>query len=618
MKSIKTLAYMGAIALLSVGLMSCHKDEPENNFTDANGNYKGETVKTQFMINIAQNVSSTKRFMQGNDIQADVNNGIGAFQGMKNITLVPYAGAYDYRIGKNIELDDITTTIGIGSGQLNAANSIYYTDISIPLGTQKFLFYATSAILADNDVTRHQYGAVAVNGLYQESNEKDGITFDLVKIYPTATTPSQATALAEYLTAIANAADVAEGGKSWSNCGNSAIEDLYIHFIDMKAGSSSSILSLVTDLYNTLDLFHSTQVPSTSGKKNIVDDAVLAVMDSIKTKASVTYNADTKKYVLKLSSDDDFDNYPANINLPDGVAQVKWDDNNNEFNVINDPNSIAIGGLETTSLNNFVYPASLQYFIQSGIETSTKTHADLYNGENDWATILDAYKNGGEVKSATRSVAIHDDIQYGVGQLRTNVKLGTTTFYDYLDDELTITEDASNANLTWTALLIGGQQSVGYDFTVESYKGESGVYTIYDNKMPVDNGVLLKQTTSPTNYTLVFSTEDGAEEIVHIALELVNNAETFYGYDGQIIPKGSKFYLVGELDATTATLPQEGYREENNIFYKDYVTTVNLTINNQALKKAYNTIPDLRSEKLELGFSVDLEWQAGLSFDVTL
>lgn len=48
----------------------------------------------------------------------------------------------------------------------------------------------------------------------------------------------------------------------------------------------------------------------------------------------------------------------------------------------------------------------------------------------------------------------------------------------------------------------------------------------------------------------------------------------------------------------------------------DYKTTLNLTI--KSLANAYNTIPDLRSTKLQLGLSVDLEWQAGIQFDVNI
>ena len=49
---------------------------------------------------------------------------------------------------------------------------------------------------------------------------------------------------------------------------------------------------------------------------------------------------------------------------------------------------------------------------------------------------------------------------------------------------------------------------------------------------------------------------------------------------------------------------------------QDYKTVANFTIN--SLKKAYVTIPDMRSVKLELGVSVDLDWIAGFNFNVDI
>ena len=40
------------------------------------------------------------------------------------------------------------------------------------------------------------------------------------------------------------------------------------------------------------------------------------------------------------------------------------------------------------------------------------------------------------------------------------------------------------------------------------------------------------------------------------------------------------------------------------------------TIN--TLKNAYVTLPDLRASLLQLGLSVDLTWQSGMTFDVPL
>lgn len=114
-------------------------------------------------------------------------------------------------------------------------------------------------------------------------------------------------------------------------------------------------------------------------------------------------------------------------------------------------------------------------------------------------------------------------------------------------------------------------------------------------------------TAKVVNRTLVLETAGAQNEKVNFALEFVNNSpNAFQGTDG-IVPVGGKFYLVGQLSATT---------DHQKVFEQDHNTIATVTIN--SLKNAYNCVPDLRAPKLELGLSVDLEWQTGLKQDVTI
>ena len=101
---------------------------------------------------------------------------------------------------------------------------------------------------------------------------------------------------------------------------------------------------------------------------------------------------------------------------------------------------------------------------------------------------------------------------------------------------------------------------------------------------------------------------------------MVNDGGDFYGKDNQLIPTGGKFYLAAQLDPK-ANSGVTGYNEEidaqNRVFCQDVETIVNFTVGANSLKKAYNTIPDLRSPQMELGLSVDLTWKTGLTFNVT-
>ena len=168
-----------------------------------------------------------------------------------------------------------------------------------------------------------------------------------------------------------------------------------------------------------------------------------------------------------------------------------------------------------------------------------------------------------------------------------------------------ITVDADGFPVT--GVLIGGQPTtVGWDFLAENTDGFTN--TVYDNAvtMHAKNGA-----TDGENYTLVLdnSAAPAASKTVQIAIELENNTgAAFYGIDGKI-PDGGRFYLIASLN------PAAGAGQPA-VFLKDHVTTANLTI--QSLQNAYVTIPDLRVVEMQLGLSVELTWQAGLVFDVTI
>jgi hypothetical protein len=131
-------------------------------------------------------------------------------------------------------------------------------------------------------------------------------------------------------------------------------------------------------------------------------------------------------------------------------------------------------------------------------------------------------------------------------------------------------------------------------------------YTVYDNV--IDPAIVAKKDGD--NYSDFVSTlvlENGTENVM-VAVEMLNDKADFYGANNQLIPLNSKFYVVAELDATKAT------QTDGHVFKQDYTTTARLTLKD--LTTAYNTIPDLRTPELELGFSVNLDWQTGHTYDI--
>ena len=215
---------------------------------------------------------------------------------------------------------------------------------------------------------------------------------------------------------------------------------------------------------------------------------------------------------------------------------------------------------------------------------------------------------------------MRQNINYGVANLATTVKCGAASLEDNttLDvtdpSEFTGTVAVPTEGFPVSGLLIGGQPTkVGFNFQPAS--GDAFDQTIYDKNL---TGIVAKNgAASAVNYTIVLPNDKGRgvaeQEKVNVAIELTNNSGVaFRGADG-IIPAGGKFYLVGQLNPDAKTI--EGVTKPA-VFMSDYKTTLNLTIT--SLKNAYNTIPDLRSTKLQLGLSVDLEWQTGIQFDVNI
>ena len=54
------------------------------------------------------------------------------------------------------------------------------------------------------------------------------------------------------------------------------------------------------------------------------------------------------------------------------------------------------------------------------------------------------------------------------------------------------------------------------------------------------------------------------------------------------------------------------------MFIQDYKTKAIFTLSQDALQEAYSTIPDLTTTQTVFGLSVDLKWEAGLTFNVEI
>lgn len=583
----KNFAY-GAAALLfgAVGMASCSSDEE----LGASGNpNEGENVKTQFAIS----VPGALKTRMGKDIVQSSNN----FRGMMNIRLVPF----DLKTtpsGKSSPLQGTETMHynAIALGDINSSdlksnsNAKLYTDVDIPVGTDAFLFYAEALESSDN--------SDATNGALVPSFESTGLpvgaaisslSFSLKEILGAndGLAADAQNTLSGILTGLANVT----GDKNWADA-TGDLKSYHDDFIKLEAGSANNILLAVQDLYNAMQ------------STKVTDEANLKTAISNKIKENFDVKGDAEPYTLSYNGtiNGNVKTYPSSFGLPDGAVQVKWNDSGNKFEYITnvDYDATSSNTFNVASLDKYVFPSSLYYWLNTNIKTSNASQSSLYDGTNTWDAILDSYTNGYEVTATTQSIALENKINYAVGRLDVYAKFASGEIMDNGEPVKAVTIPADG--FTLTGVLVGGQKAVMWNFNTNSAAAE---YTVYDSKVPASTGV--SRTDGLKNRTLLLETEKNEGEKVNFALEFENNGtEAFVGADG-IIPVGGKFYLVGQLVSTAAN---------QKVFEKDHITKANVTIS--SLKNAYNCIPDLRSPKLELGLSVDLEWQEGISYDVVI
>ena len=455
-------------------------------------------------------------------------------------------------------------------GLLNGSNSVLYGDVQLQIGTRTFLFYGKAIgddpnddLTAKNADYFFKYGHLNTTGLDVASGgNTSGFTFSPKEITTANKSDEKRTAICTYLNSIANAKVAGEGGEVWASSENVGYKNLYNNFTGMKAGSSTNLQVAVRDLYFAL--------------KENPNPLPQAICTAIKNDTYVTINETDKTVTFKAN----IAGYPdVSDNLPEGAAVLNHA--TGEFKYVENSDNYA--GMNVTAITQYAYPASLYYWGKSGILTSEESQKSLFTAGKTWEEIANAnnYINGNAISSKTRSVVLTEPVNYAVGRLDISVvpQLGATIY-----DKTGFGVDLRNVKLT--GILIGGQKNVDWQFEPKSGKE----YTLYDN--------IQKSTTA---------------DKVNVALEFINNDKDFVGKDG-IVAKGTKFYLVGSLDVSEVSNDEKN-KTGGKVFKQDYITKAQFAIS--SLKTAENTIPDLRNPNVEIGLSVNLTWQDGITFSHT-
>ena len=611
MKKFIYFSFASAVLLASAaGMTSCSSDSIEP--TGGSG-VAGQVVKTQFYLNIPYAGNDEGGNARVSTRMSDVNtqhttNMATNFLGLVDLEMFAFEEAPSSD-------KTSTRTIRIGDKKGNNDNESWrrlYSDIAIPVGTTNMVLYTRASKINSSGKTKGNFAAGSLTNPYAKLTDEakptlSDLKFNLETIHSANDFASEGSKILNKLNKIAQTSKkVGETTIEWSNIEAATIgtpeerkilQDLYNDFVSLTAGSENSVIRAIEDLKAAVNTQKLTDFN--------------ALTDDIKNNCTTT----------DLNSSLGF---PRNIGLPDGAAVLTFDSETKTF-TYKEVNVGVPTGRDLVDHTKITYPSELAYFVSSAVGTSATSNNKLddlpkydewLKKNTDWS------QYGDVVKSNTTLVVLKEPVQYGVACLESKIKCATASLKDNAnkilgsntaDNTLTVPTDGIRV----TGILVGGQPQ-GVEWNFEPASDAKFDHTIYDQDM--NTGIAAKTSDSAPNYTLVLdnknsSTADPKQSMVYVTVELENNMGDFYGAEG-LIPKGSRFYLVGQLDpnATTATKPSG--ETIDRIFVKDHTTVANFKITN--LKKAYNHIPDMRTSKINVGLAVDLSWQTGITFDVEL
>ena len=647
----------GAIALLSTaGLVACSSSD-EVADAPVNPTFDGKSVKTQFAINIATPGSKNQTRMTEENTQMSGMK----FLGMENIYLFPLTlegseetsgPTLSTKVSSIIPLGKINANSSTTNGMHIDDSKDYklYNDVNVAVGTNNFLFYGEGPKGTTLE-TNFQKGTLTANVNGKTSVDK--ISFSPVQIANQSSYSAVQTAFQVYLNGIlgANYTPSGEGATTtyWCNIAENptgdmkVLKDAYTNFTKLKAGSAAAILASVQSLYNIMKPIADNSSSNAKDLAEKICDAILNTSGTINMTASS--EASDPKYILRYNlSDKNYTEFPETQGLPQGAMVLEYTTSTTAPKFTYKTSGSSIGSTNNDiNVDEIVYPACLEYFVNTPLKASNSEYTSWPSTATSWDA--DNWTNwGNAVQPTTRTIALQNTINYGVASLKTTIKAISSD--GFLDDNQQILSGGSLNNqriaigegFTVTGILIGGQPST-VDWNFLPGTSETFTKTVFDRDMPKDATGDIKviaknyasdSETSTPFYTLLLDnmvTGTGVgdtQKDVNFAIELVNTSNTdFYGFDG-IVAAGQKFYLVGKLSVSEGgniTFPSDtDYRFPGNgtkrIFVQDYTTNLNVTF--KSLKNAYVTIPDLRASNLQLGLSVDLTWQSGLTFDVPI
>lgn len=563
---------------------------------------------------------------------------VPVFRGMTDLKMVPFAetveiGPDSRAHNRMLSIPDVGVTLYPSSSYLYSSG----IDAWIPTRTGSLLLYGRAPAPGDRDEARRHYGSLVPTGfdLSNPSLQASSLGFAPdVMFSQGGQVQEEAETIRAILSKILSTKTYsipfwygpAEDSKgdfakvTWNeSIGDNELRELYLQMTNEGApisGSGPLVEDLLTTFYRRLSAYESHNTTTYEfvkdgvvyearkgeglgsapllykelydGLKKVILDYITGVTDvTVKDVISVVDTPAGLKAVHFV--DKKVRNFPENMGLPSGSAVLRWT-----------PTGFVIpkiGGVEGLArMDRYCYPPTLYYYCNTTIKTSDREDIQsVYeNPDNkNWSNVLSKYDLGNVVSINTKSIALVNQVKFGVGMLSVRVK-SNKSFLPDNDGDAGTSVDATGTNLPVTGFIMGCQYAQTYDFT-PIYTDKSTEYFLYDSVIP---DVYVTPEASKPIRTLSLQTPENKD--AYICLELLNNTgDTFYGADGRVLP-GRKFYLVGKLELASA----EG--NFSSVVVKGHYTNVTCTIN--SLAGAYNCVPDLGKPQLVLGIQTKVNW----------
>lgn len=610
--------------LLAQALSSCSLiDEPETS--------SDRSVKASLAFMVSGAERNTTRMAN-----AVVQEGENTYRGINILSMTPFAingETFAVNGRKIVSTDGSALQLGdVSPVPLTTPTFHLYNSYSMTIGVNAFLVYGragTDNVAVPSGVNVKAYLGALVVPDNLNTPDLANMRFTLESISPQSA-PVEAELLAGYLTSIANTS-------GWSSTTNSKLEEIYLFFTGQQgaesmvmAGSSVNIVAHVNSLLDKLN--HTTYEEGTAEatlKESIINNIEKTSYSKTIDETSRTMTLTFENHQLK-----GFGFIYPNIGLPDGAAALRWVKSETSSEYEFEPR------IETTTLDNinnisrFSYPAELFYYVNSRIDTSNRTVGEeVYNSSPNWAAVCSQYQyQPGTVTIDTKSVAIHDPLQYAVGRLKMTMVAETTTktLKDAADISVPLTNPETNEpSFPLTGVIVCNQHPVDFNFKPVLVNGVASHVDdrfIYDSQVKKsDNTYCYLTTTEESDIpsTLVLQTYDtgegndkkGSEEVT-IVMEFLNQSGQAFEGKNCIIYPDTKFYLIGKVDPLEATSSTETPESKGRVFTQDHVTTVNTKV--QSLANAYNVLPDLIGGRLELGVELVSSWVQAETTNVIL